>query len=377
MENFVNEQVKILVQELQAKQYLDCSLFAGDLGKVLCLFIISSSNKKLETISYSLLSKLLQNTKNSHNIKYTYCNGLAGLGTSLMLLQKYEYIRGAQDSLFNYDFILSKILSYFIQNQNFDFLHGAIGIGFYFLRRTQNLEFCKKQVSLLINKLYLCAIKRYIHSKQTFKWLFYNPYRGYDINISLSHGMSSIAIFASKAYHFIDDPTTKTECCLILDGIQSYYKQIILNPKERGCYSASFPEKDDYSRSRLGWCYGDIGVSLALNNIGICLNDKNCVNLAHDIAVYAAMQRRSCKLNSITDGALCHGIAGVGIFFDHCYNRYNENIFKEAHNYWHQLLIHNLSAFLTPTNNLLDGTSGIICFISQNYNLIKELMLYE
>jgi hypothetical protein len=108
MENFVNEQVKILVQELQAKQYLDCSLFAGDLGKVLCLFIISSSNKKLETISYSLLSKLLQNTKNSHNIKYTYCNGLAGLGTSLMLLQKYEYIRGAQDSLFNYDFILSK-----------------------------------------------------------------------------------------------------------------------------------------------------------------------------------------------------------------------------------------------------------------------------
>jgi Lanthionine synthetase C-like protein. len=84
-------------------------------------------------------------------------------------------------------------MRYDIQRNYYDFMHGALGAGFYFLKREDAIEYIYE----LIDFLYNTAIK----DKKScyFKWgtRIINEKKSV-YNLALSHGISSIIVFLSR-----------------------------------------------------------------------------------------------------------------------------------------------------------------------------------
>ena len=69
----------------------------------------------------------------------TFCDGIAGACWVLELLKQEQFIELEEDIITeDVDNYLYEKMRKFIADNNFDFLHGAIGIGYYFLKRYQN-----------------------------------------------------------------------------------------------------------------------------------------------------------------------------------------------------------------------------------------------
>lgn len=66
----------------------------------------------------------------------TYCNGLAGIGIGLILLNEKDFIELEAEALNNFDAYLSRAMASFTAQGNFDLLHGATGIALYFTKRS-------------------------------------------------------------------------------------------------------------------------------------------------------------------------------------------------------------------------------------------------
>ena len=132
-------------------------------------------------------------------------------------------------------------------------------------------------------------------------------------NISLSHGMSSIAAFLIQLFklNFAKDRTVN-----LLTGTVNYILDQITYSKESLSYFPVFSKESSPGNrnSRLGWCYGDLGIAHILWQAAIVLKNKELENVSMQILRYNT-NRRDLKENAIKDAGLCHGSAGVSYIF--------------------------------------------------------------
>ena len=202
--------------------------------------------------------------------------------------------------------------------------------------------------------------------------------KGY--NISLSHGISSIAAFLIRLYQLnfeterVARTLTKT-IMYILDQI-TYTKGSI-------SYFPSYSKESSAgnSFSRLGWCYGDLGVASILWRAAIILENKEWEIIAIRILIHNC---KRCDLleNAINDAGLCHGSAGVAHIFWTLYLNTRMRVFKEATDFWLNVTMQmakyadGLAGFKAwraekfggsiKSNLLLDGIGGIgLALLSQ------------
>jgi lantibiotic modifying enzyme len=76
---------------------------------------------------------------------------------------------------------------------------------------------------------------------------------------------------------------------------------------------------DAQQPSRLAWCYGDLGIAVALAAGARALDDAAAGAVAADVARRAAW--RAPAQSRVTDASLCHGSAGVGHLLGRLYSR--------------------------------------------------------
>lgn len=143
-------------------------------------------------------------------------------------------------------------------------------------------------------------------------------------------------------------------------------------------------------KSRLGWCYGDIGTSIALRSISQITGDREYAQLAYEIAKYAAINRRNLQHNFIYDACMCHGASGLIVFFNNCFEYYKDNIFKDASDYWTAVTgkmakpyhdIRRFDYFYSPkssrynSNNILEGDAGVVLALLNEDELLNNILL--
>lgn len=129
--------------------------------------------------------------KLNENHYFSYSNGLSGILYSLKFLNEKEFIELDFCDYKETVEYLSVAMRGFIKDNNYDFLHGALGIGFYFLKINEY-----DLVEELIENLFNTATIK--NSGEIIKWdMKFNPMKDFDI--SLSHGISSIMVFLSRA----------------------------------------------------------------------------------------------------------------------------------------------------------------------------------
>lgn len=333
----LNSKLLEIYEILKEQHYSDnLGALTGLTGLALFHFYYSrfTNNDDSSEIGIEIITECFE--KINHNYDFpTYCSGIAGFGWVLEHLYTENFID------FNNDEVLSDLDSYLFEKQlidsstgHFDFLHGSIGYGYYFLARYENTSSkeLKKRYTTYLLKL-ISSIKEFaLESENKIKWesilSMETQIRGY--NFSLSHGIPSIINFLSRLYHFSD---FKSVVHPLLTKSISY----ILYHKNKNQYSI-FPNfecepEDRNQHSRLAWCYGDLGIGITLFQTSKLLQDQDLKEAALDILKHSA-QRVQEEDTLVKDAGICHGAFGIAKIFNRIHKETNIPLFKEATEHW-------------------------------------------
>ena len=380
-EQKIKEKLEEINLELQNNGTLDTTdigVLSGSAGLALFHFYYNAytPNEISEDIGSDIIATIVTSINEGYNF-HTFCGGIAGAAWTVELLNELDFIEVNTDALLSpLDDYLKHIVNLDERENFYDFLHGLIGIGYYFLKRYKNTASIEHKVRYkemlveMISKLEETA-------KQSDHGVYWESYlikteglRG--CNLSLSHGLASIINFLSR---LADEPAFSEQTIPLLKQAVTH----TLSYKKEQADASFFPdwitnENVESQSNRLAWCYGDLGVAISLWRAGTVTKDKEVENTAIQLLEYAA-SRRDVEETRIVDAGLCHGAFGVMHIFDYMFKETGISLFKEAADYWidYGLTIDNhqggSAGYMkwrggdTPTyekeNSVLEGIAGI------------------
>ena len=315
----------------------DVGVLSGSAGLALYHFYYNdyNPNEASEDLGSEIIASIVGKINEGYNF-HTFCGGIAGAAWTIELLNELDFIEldtdallGALDDYLNYVANLNESENYF------DFLHGLIGIGYYFLKRYENTK--SKEIKANYEKMLLEMIAKLKKTaKPSEAGLYWESFliREEGIkgcNLSLSHGLSSIINFLSRLSRH--DSFSGESLPLLQQALNH-----LMSHKRDKVTSSYFPDwitndNEESQSSRLAWCYGDLGVAASLWQASKVIDDVRIKETAIKLLEHAAT-RRDIQETRIVDGGLCHGAFGVMHIFNYMYKETSNAIFKEAADYW-------------------------------------------
>ena len=371
------------------EEVVSFGLYSGEFGILLFLFYYSRyTQKQRHAVLTELYTKhLLRYFIRGTNL-HTFGSGFSGSLYLFEFLREYDFIdidvNNNQSALDNHLILRMKKD---IQQQYYDFMHGALGVGIYFLKKGNRTEYIHE----LVNFFYDTAEKD--TENNCFKWrtIISHEHNLIGYNPSLSHGVGSIIIFLSRV---INSGEKDAKIIETLSGAVNYILSLQKNAIEFGSY---FPHyvitnpQTPVSKSRLAWCYGDLGIGLALWRAGKSLDNHEWKEKGLEILLYST-KRRLATDTFIIDAEICHGSAGIALIYRRMYLETAIEQFKEATDFWIKQTLSfsehedGLVGFKTYMKgewigdySLLTGVSGIglvlLSFISNDSQDWDEMLL--
>lgn len=306
----------------------DLGLFSGRLGIVLFCehylraFPHPQRTEILERYLDSFFDRLT-----SRPAILTYCSGLSGVLEGLKYLNREKLLEvDFSDIEENYRSTLYEFVESNLARKNYDYLHGALGTVKYF-----------HDDPLLVNRALDLLTDTAEKDGPCWKWRSrLGMEQKYGYNISLSHGLSSIVSVLCRLdapgtdFRKRDELVTRT-CDYILS------QQI--DPLKYGCF---FPSQSlenepgrEPTRSRLAWCYGDLGVAASLWQAGKTLHAEPWKQKALEVFI-ASASRRSREESMVIDAGLCHGTGSISMMFRYMSQQTGEKLLADTADFWLQ-----------------------------------------
>ena len=151
-------------------------------------------------------------------------------------------------------------------------------------------------------------------------------------NIALSHGISSIVAVLSNLNCASINQESRDR---IIEKACNYINSQEIDPQKYGCFfpNISLEDQDEIKRSRMAWCYGDLGVATALWEAGKVLNNKTWKSKAIEIFTFSS-KRRCQEDTMVQDVELCHGSASLVMMFDYIFRETENDLFRETRDFW-------------------------------------------
>lgn len=345
------------------------NLVNGAAGEILflCYYSRYFKEEKISPAIYIRLNNII-NSINSGNQHPTLAGGLCGINWLLEHLVKEEFIDFNLNELYeDSDDYLNNYMIHFIQNKNYDYLHGALGIANYFLNRNTI-----KTTNYLINFIKgLAAIASEDKEKEAFGFKSIitntgNPFWAY--NFCLSHGMASIIYFLQKCLLF-DPFKCEKEIYMLLIGLQNFFYK---NQNDMTHYNSYFPTWLDnvngVNNARIAWCYGDVGIGVTFINYGV--NHSNVKNIVYGTEILTkTLTRKDVITEKIVDAGICHGSSGLSMIYERAYALTKKKEFLKASDYW-------LNIALNQSDHS-DGICGYKSYAGAERGFINETGLLE
>jgi lantibiotic biosynthesis protein len=365
---------EILNECMQDEGFSRSGLSGGKAGILLFMFYYERYFDGEKENAPGYLDAILDNVQSNINNAFSFANGLAGIGWLIEHLVEKEFIaKNYRLVLEDLDVELEPVMYDELNRGNYDFLHGALGCLFYYVKRKSNKKANKERI------LQFCRdLKR--HGKYEIENQVYwerfgikdNGKKPGDYDLGLSHGIPSITSVLVKIYLMGHKEP------LIEDMITGSISFILSNRNAKPGLSLypSLKSSRDYP-SRLAWCYGDLGIALLLLNAGRALNKAEWIDESNNILSYS-LTRKSPVENLVFDSCLCHGSGGLVHIYNRFFNIDHSPQLEETVSYWCQKTLEfrifedGLAGFKffdlnRYINNygLLEGVSGIgLSFIS-------------
>jgi hypothetical protein len=369
IENILNEIALSIINNKETNNY---GLLSGLTGDAIFLYEYSKVEKKISKYVEEHVDKIFLAIE-SNALDISYCSGISGACLGIDFI--YKNFPDVYEKRF--EFVSNEIENYIfpeyinlLNDKNLDFLYGAIGIAFYFLERlkTGDRKY-KKYINEILKHLNNTAIK----SNDGIKWK--QELNGCSYNISLSHGMASIVIFLSEVLnsgnHFDINPK------ILLEGGIKYILNQEIDNKIHGSFFPYSSKECKEEGSRLAWCYGDLGVGLAILKASKVLNNSSLKNKAFKIFDFSATRKNLIE-NLVLDTSICHGTSGIGCIYHDLYLQTNNKLYLNTSNYWitetikmykEKKTFHlNNNIFDSDRASLLEGKTGIGLTLLKMYN---------
>lgn len=370
MENNTSEIIKsiadITYNRLIQKRQMNYSLLGGDLGEIAFLYYYSRLNHQYQQFGDDCLKKLLSDFSSCSHIP-TYCNGVAGLGMGLLSLEIDGFVTGCNKALDNIDIYLSKQSKYYISLGELDFLHGFIGFGFYFLERfASSPDFAFKELFRIVKYLSTNSIR----TNNYIKWRYREKKLVKPFNIALSHGMSSIIIFLSRIIREIPNITNDFRNVILelINGSIMYLMENRVSRENLSCYFVSTSRECEPipARSRLAWCYGDLGVLYAIYEGSTLIDENNLQRFAIEALEWTAINRRNLRQNYVNDACICHGSSGIYLFFRYIANKIKSESLSSTSKYWKQVTLNLVKRISDSYTFLTYDPSSVNCYVEKS-----------
>jgi len=277
--------------------------------------------QQAETILDGLLDEISAGLPSS-----TYCDGLAGLAGMLSYLVEHNILdEGAEDFLAQCDTTLYQAFQKMVAQGNLDYLHGALGVAFYFLHRRLATPAATGPLVLVGEELL----------RQLAPTLVPTP--GQYVNCGMAHGQLAALMFLTKYLPVAPQPAP------VLATIRALVAQVLRYQTADPAARAQFPsivhlQADPAQFETVydipnGWCYGDTVISLGLLAASEALQDAELRTTATTIALRSTQRDTPAKA-LLLDGAICHGTAGLA----HLYKKWHQATglpqFRASYEYW-------------------------------------------
>jgi lantibiotic modifying enzyme len=310
----------------------DCNgVLAGNAGLALFMYYYSkyTNNSKYAEIGREVLSDAVD-IINKGYFNHTFCSGISGLAWTCEHLAKHEFIDYNEITfLDNLTSFLQSKMEFDFSNGNYDFLHGGLGVGYYFICKNNSHEAIISLLKCLEN-----TADKMPDGSLKWKSMLNAETKQYGYNICLSHGMSSIVVCMTKLIEQYPDFKNKAE--YILSGAIKYIFQQRLPAPNKSCFpSYSLENNTDIKSSRLGWCYGDLGIAQALLQASDVLNNQELKDITLKILIHNC-SRKDLRENAIYDAGICHGATGIAHIFHRLFFYTQNDIFIKGMEYWLQ-----------------------------------------
>jgi len=329
MKNKIDEIAQILLSGAIPKT----GLLSGLGGQILTCSELCL-HQKISQDRLEHLHQVLEEKLATENFLLTYCEGLAGIGWLYEYLSQRKLIDYDTNILLEeFDSCLETELKRFMMANAYDFLHGGVGIALYFVKRA-----AKKKELVRVLEQFLKDLEGIgtLQEDGTMKWSsFLSEHIGKQgYNISLSHGMACIVAILVKLYNIEGIDKEKTET--LLRGVVQYMLAQEIDKDKYGSYFTNYALESapTINKSRMGWCYGDLGIASVLYQAGVVLKENTWIDKALEVFLFAAIHRRNLEGNLVNDAGLCHGTAGIGHIFYRMWWNTKLPQFKDAADYW-------------------------------------------
>jgi hypothetical protein len=214
----------------------------------------------------------------------------------------------------------------------YDLVYGLVGVGIYFLERLPCEAACRG-IRLVMD--HLEALSQWTDEGLT--WLtrpelLSDAEREYFIggnyNLGCAHGIPGIL-------YLLNEVAVTSIDCRAADLLEHAMRWFIARKRPTGSlswfssfYSASVQSDD----SRLGWCYGDLGILTVLLQIARRTGREDWREFAQNLLEHClAWPPERAQVN---DAPLCHGAAGVAHLFNRIYHTEGDVRCREASLKW-------------------------------------------
>jgi hypothetical protein len=306
------------------------SLHSGNTGILLLKYLFTRHFPE-EQYPVNLQDEVQLLAEKSLSMSYfTFCNGKSGVNWFFSFLFKESVLEEEDNTyLMNDNCDLASLTLQMLSTDNYDYLHGAIGIAYQLLYTGFKYEaFYKKVIDKLLDLSYKSANGEMV----PYYDLMTSSLDSQKVNPSLSHGLSSILKFL-------------LECCKkniavesakpLAERIVNYLVAHANEDKDQSYFPSliSFDNTTEYSYSRLAWCYGDLGIAYILYQAGVLLKRTDIVDFALEVFLFNT-KRRTLKQTMVYDAGICHGAAGVAHIYNRMWMNTRNPIFKETTEYW-------------------------------------------
>lgn len=338
--------------------------------------ISNAIHKCIDNLSYELENQTIMDS--------SLGSGLAGVAYALKMTSELtgdiflpsNYVRPLENV------ILASLTSH-IDRSDYDLLHGGAGLATYILHYTKHEKLLYKFLSFLDDT----AIKYENEGLFWYSYRFNSTINALKIdndrcNFGLAHGIASIISILAELYK---KNIGRKICLRLLKGAVNF----LMHTRDKAGFEI-FPSflhlTGEREPARFGWCYGDLGISIALLKAGKYCGMADWIVMAKEIGAIACT--RNVNNASLDEHSFCHGYLGTMHLFNRMYLATGETRYLRAMNYWKGISSKQRDYRVNKTglfqvdfdedhtrikvchSGLLQGLAGhLLCLLSQSHSI--------
>jgi hypothetical protein len=241
---------------------------------------------------------------------------------------------GDEDPIAEIDSVILTLLASRPWLQSYDLIGGLVGFGVYFLERlprSSAAEGIRAVLSQLENTAEQTSPGRitWFTPPQLLPAQQLEIYPAGYYNLGVAHGVPGVVRLLGE---FVRSGVEADRALALLSGAVAWLLAQQGPDENAYCFEIATAQGVGKRGSRLGWCYGDLGIAAILHDTGPIANRPEWQRLATTLIDHCLLVSRTA--DHVLDAPLCHGAIGVGHILNRICQASASDRYRSAANLW-------------------------------------------